>query len=68
MNVPVTKADLAAAKTGHFECTENEKEIERMKACDLNCEEQELRNEQLKQFYRKFQEQYGPLVSPLRKT
>ena len=68
LETPLSKSDIAAAKTGHYECTELEKEIARMKECGLNCEEEELRNEHLKRFYRAIQEQYGPLINPIRKT
>ena len=68
MATPLTSTDIAQAKAGHFECTELEKELDRMRSCGLNCDEASVRNEHLKQFFRAIQEQYGPLVSPTRKT
>lgn len=68
MEVPVTKADLAVAQRGHYEATELEKEIDRQRACGLDCDEDELRCRHLKEFFAKYQSQYGPLVSPVRKT
>lgn len=66
MEVPLTTGDISNAKAGCYECEMLRREIERVKACGLNVDEQELRNEHLDQFFQKVQGNYGPLVKPSR--
>ena len=62
MNPPLTKADLANAKAGAYECEMLSRELERQKACGLDCDELELRNEHLRKFFEAILEQYGPII------
>ena len=56
---PLSKQDLANAKAGYYECCELDQEIEKAKACGLNCDEQELHNTGLKEFYRQVLDRYS---------
>jgi hypothetical protein len=61
---PLTGKDIQDAKNGSYECELLRRELERQKACGLDCDELELRNEHLDQFFKAVCEQYGPLVKP----
>lgn len=64
MATPLTKTDISNCQAGMYECAELEKEIERAQACGLDCQEAELRNKHLQEFYRKVLENYSSLFTP----
>lgn len=61
---PLTKADLANANSGIYECRVCEQEIERAKACGLDCAEQEARMMHLKNFFQQVLLNYPPQMKP----
>lgn len=58
----LTKADIANMKTALYNCQLTGEKIDRMKACGLDCSEQEERCQHLTHFLRKAIETYGPLL------
>jgi hypothetical protein len=48
---PLSKVDLAAARTGLYECRLTEQELARCRACGLDVAEMEARCEHLKNFF-----------------
>ena len=57
---PLTKSDLAAAQAGLYECSECQKLAEAIQACSLDCQEQLVRNEQLRQFFQGILTHFSP--------
>jgi hypothetical protein len=58
----ISKADIANAKNGCYECELCRREIERMAELGLDVGELAARNEHLNQFYQKLIDLYSPLV------
>lgn len=63
----LSKKDLTDARNGIYECRELQKEIDRMKACGLNCQEQEAQTQLLLDYFQKVINNYSQ-QSPAQQT
>ena len=55
----LTKKDLSDCATGTYECREALREIERIEACGLECQDRKDRANHLIQFFEAVRQQYG---------